>query len=267
MMAADTRVSFQSETGGIASWKDYKAYRKAIEINGILYGFAGTNLYFIELLEELRLGSADVDVLDFLATEAQTADQSFIVMRYDNDLRIFGFLDGALYDSSSTILNVDYYGIGSGAHCSVYKKHKSSNSALIPIRKIIETNEKAIKKAVKKDASLSQEHYGNICHQAGGDNGTGGEINMTTQQKSTNIIEDQLGVLRAIENEAASYGAVAVCSIDEVLEKEKLDKLGVKASNMQQKVPNREQQKLHERMTKRMAERRDLARKIAEARC
>ncbi|MUK47568.1 hypothetical protein GNP85_00035 [Aliivibrio fischeri] len=266
MMAADTRVSFADENGRVVSWTDYKDYRKAIDVNGVLYGFAGLNDYYEELLEELNIGSNDIDVLDFLSQQAKKENHSFIVMRYETDFRIFGHLDNTLYDSTSTALNVEYHGIGSGANSRIYKKHRNNNSPLIPIRKIIETNEKAIKQATKNGASINKEHYATICAQAGGDNGTGGVINMTTAQKTNAIIQEQLTTLRSIGTEAASLGAVAVCSMDESFEKQKLDKLGVQASKNYQNVPNKDQQELHERMIKRMAERKAQSQKVVEAR-
>lgn len=266
MMAADTRVSYSNAANIVVGWEDYDDYRKAIEVDGVLYGFAGRNDYFIDLLEELLIGSNDIDVLDFLALNAKDKNHSFAILRFDGELRIFGYLDKTLYDSSSTVLNVSTYGIGSGAKCDVYKKHKKNISPLIPIRKIIETNSKAIKKAQANDASIKKDQYGIICFQAGGDNGTGGVINMTTAQNSNAIVQDQLDTLRAIQTEAASLGAVAVCSIDESYEKKKLDKLGVQASKNTQSVPNKEQQELHERMMKRMAERQAHIQKIMESR-
>lgn len=265
-MAADTRVSFTNPAGAVVGWRDYSNYRKAIEFNGVLYGFAGHNDYYIELLEELKIGTDDIDVLDFLAQDAKSTNRSFAVIRFLDELRIFGYLDKTLYDSSSTILNVDYYGIGSGAKSKVYNKHKSNVSPMVPIKKIIETNDRAVKKALKNDARITKAQYGSICAQAGGDNGTGGVINMTTTQNVEAIVQDQLDTLRAIDAEAASLGAVAVCSIDESYEKKKLDKLGVQSSKNQQNVPNKQQQELHERMMKRMAERRANAQKVMESR-
>lgn len=254
-MAADTRVSYSNKANVIVGWDDYDNYRKAIDVNGVLYGFAGHNDYFIDLLEELLLNSDDVDVLDYLAANAKNKNQSFAILRYDGELRIFGYLDKTLYDSSSTVLNVSTYGIGSGANCDVYKRHKSNSSPMIPIRKIIDTNSKAIKKAKENDASIKKDQYGTICSQAGGDNGTGGVINMTTAQNSNAIVQEQLDTLRVIQTAAASLGAVAVCSLNESYERQKLEKLGVQASKNTQSVPNKEQQELHERMAKRMAER------------
>jgi hypothetical protein len=171
---------------------------------------------------------ADIEILDALASYAHDKKSDFLIMRYDGSLKCFGYLKGSdsLYNSSSAILNVDKYGIGSGAYCKMYKQHQENISARYPIRKIIECNNKAIKKAEKK-ANIKQSDHADVCYNAGGDHGTGGKIKMTTLQTDNNILQSQISVLQRISGDARGSNAVAVCSFDPKKEKEKLDKLGV----------------------------------------
>lgn len=245
MMAADSRVSYvDPKTGHLMSWKDYDEFLKAIEYDGKLYGFAGSNKFFLLFLLNMQAGKYnDVQILHALAGMAKQQSDSFLIMRYDTELHCFGYLSdsNSLYDINSAALNTDKYAIGTGAYTPTYKKHQKNISAMFPIRQIIAVNEKALAKAEKRAKGQSIDHS-LVCFQAGGDHGTGGEIKMTTLQTETNVVQAQINVLKRISSEANASRAVAVCSFNAQVEKEKLEKLGVKPNKTEQILSDEEEE-------------------------
>lgn len=245
MMAADSRVSYvDKDTGELQSWKDYDDYLKAIEYDGKLYGFAGSNKFFLLFLLNIQVGKyTDVQILHALAGMAKKESDSFLIMRYDTELHCFGYLSDSdsLYDIHSAALNTDKYAIGTGAYTPTYKKHQNNISAMFPIRQIIAVNEKALTKAKKRAKGQAIDHPF-VCFKAGGDHGTGGEIKMTTLQTETNVVQAQIDVLKRISSEANASRAVAVCSFDSQVEREKLENLGVKPSKNEQVLSKEEEE-------------------------
>lgn len=244
-MAADSRVTFE-HGDGTRTCRDYDNYLKVIKYNDVLYGFAGTNNYFQKFLELLLTSSlSDMQILDALTSAANRNKHDFLVLRYEDELRCFGYIvkENSLYDSSVEPLNVESYGIGSGATTTIYKKHSEHRLPSFPIRKIIDKNSAAIAKAKKKEsqkvAKMKKQGLRNVnpqaidcayvCAKAGGDYGTGGVIKMTDMQLERDVVQAQIGVLAGISQDAKSSNAVAVCSFDAKTEKEKLDSLGVHA--------------------------------------
>ncbi|AYV12973.1 hypothetical protein [Shewanella algae] len=247
MMAADSRVTFQS-AGVTVSCKDYDGYRKVIDVDGVLYGFAGANsMFHLFLVHELgaKFGMTDVEFLDQLADSGKQNSQEFVIIRYSGELRTFGYLGGEVFDSTSEPLKCSFYGIGSGAKTRVYNKHKNGASPMTPISKIIQMNAKTVKKFSSSAAIMDLVH---ACHSAGSDYGTGGKINMTTTQSSMEVVREQARLLETISGHAAAYNAVAVCNFDASVEKSKLEKKGVKPSTKQQDVPSLEQLRVREQL-------------------
>lgn len=253
VMAADSRVTFQDSEGKAVKCIDYDNYLKIITVNGVLYGFAGANsMYSLFLEYELgrKVGMNDVQFLDELASVGKQNMQEFIIMRYENELRSFGYLGDDIYDSSSEPLRVTYHAIGSGSKTKVYKKHKSDMSPRIPISKIIDTNSKATKKATIGTSIMDLVH---ACYQSGGDYGTGGKINMTTMQSEMDVVSEQVSLLATISGQAASFNAVAVCSLDASTERRKLESKGVHPSTKQQDVPSEAQVNLRAKLANEIA--------------
>ncbi len=244
-MAADSRVSYiDPKTGKLQSWKDYDDYLKAIEYNGKLYGFAGSNRFFLLFLLNMQANKfTDVQILHALARMAKKESDDFLIMRYDTELHCFGYLSDSdsLYDINSAPLKTDKYAIGTGAYTPTYKRHQKNISAMFPIKQIIAVNGKALLKAEKKANGRPIDHS-LVCLKAGGDHGTGGEIKMTTLQTEKNVVQAQIDVLKRISSEANASRAVAVCSFDTQVEKEKLEKLGVKPSDVEQALSQEEEE-------------------------
>ncbi|MFA0613906.1 hypothetical protein AB4582_06730 [Vibrio splendidus] len=245
MMAADSRVSYiDAKSGQLQSWKDYDDYLKAIECDGKLYGFAGSNRFFLLFLLNLQQKKyTDVQILHALAGMAKKEKDSFLIMRYDTELHCFGYLSDSdsLYDINSAALETDKYAIGTGAYTPTYKRHQTNISAMFPIKQIIVVNEKAVAKAEKKAKGQPIDHPF-ICLKAGGDHGTGGEIKMTTLQTESNVVQAQINVLKRISSEANASRAVAVCSFDSQVEREKLENLGVKPNKTEQVLSKEEEE-------------------------
>lgn len=249
-MASDHRVSFMSNTqpGKITHWKDYQKFRKSFCYQDVLYGFAGTNSalrlflqYMKQQPEQQRIGF-DITLLDNLAAQAEEHKVEFLMMRYQGNLQVFGYLKegtGKLYNSSSgQLLTVEQHGIGSGARSIAYAQKKGSPCPTEPIKAIIKANEDALRKLERvtrkkklKIESISIDDKMLACEAAGGDPLTGGGCVMTKRISQNNVFDEQIAVLDSIEGVAASYNSFAFCSLDPAKEKENLDKLGFKPSH------------------------------------
>ena len=246
-MGSDSRVSWVTNKGLVVRVFDSPSYFKVANINGVLYGFAGTNFIFRKFLESYTDVVLDSNkVLDTLVALAHHNRIQFCLLRYDGELREFANSPAALgekeifLDSKSPPLQTKYHAIGSGRGSKMYNKNKTNNHVCLPIRKIIGANVKTLNKkqyaAIKskigvsdftEDEAIAIFH---ACDRAGGDIFTGGEIRIMEKQRTVTTQEaaaKQVQILKRIDGEAKSRGVVCASPINAAKEIAQLQNLGV----------------------------------------
>jgi ATP-dependent protease HslVU (ClpYQ) peptidase subunit len=245
-MASDSRVSWvDAKTHLITRWFDSKDYLKTISLDGVLYGFAGVNSFFKTFLENYNTKGDSVDLLDSLVVIAKNMGAEFYILRYDTNLQLFAHSPEVIGEhgneeifriSKDPIINKDLYAIGSGAHSQKYKAHRLNSSAAFPIRKIVDANTKGLKKAnvlhllskVAKDKLTPEEsrRVFQACSSKGGDLGTGGEVNMTTNAINKKQLAQQVAIMNKMDGQAKANGAVCASPINAASEIKKLNDMG-----------------------------------------
>ncbi|MDH6017995.1 hypothetical protein [Vibrio splendidus] len=235
-IAGDSRVSFiDPKTKKIVGWQDCDNFYKAFTLDGVTYGFAGTN----GCLSWFYRNYTSKDTLNDLVTLAKSQKVTFYILAYENkELRLYHHDNGKFTDDSvGNVIKSKSYGIGSGASSSVFLKNQAvSATANRPIDAIIKLNEQATK-------GKAESEHEQLCLLAGSDNGTGGKVKMAT----TITIQDQLHVLASIKNKSDSMNAVAFCNIDSEQEQEKMQSAGVEPKAVDSDEANEQANKLQEK--------------------
>ena len=249
VMASDTRVSYLNSNGKIAKWDDVDEFLKCVDIGGVLYGFAGTNIIFAEFLKEYDLIINRSDFwLDSLVEFAKHIGVQFYIMRYDGSLQLFAYSRAdpgsdqpeIKRTSRDQAVNSKTFAIGSGRFSKMYKENKGKGGAQLPIRRIVGANLKAIarcnlKDVVKKakNATLNDKESEKIafaCYEEGGDLPTGGKINMTTKQSDIQmereLVGEQVKLLEGLEDAASSNDLRCASPFDAAEEAARLNSMG-----------------------------------------
>jgi hypothetical protein len=245
-IACDSRVTWiENDSGFPLRWFDSTDFRKAIIIDDVMYGFAGSNAMFKIFLEHYSNRDDSEFVLDTVVKLAKGYRVQFFIIRYDGvELKLFGYSPKSeIYpeifrSSADPSIPKSCYAIGSGKESKEYKKHKISKNAQLPIMKIISANSKGLKKAgmldlnerVAKgnlDLELSKQAYF-ACQNKGGDLFTGGDVNMS-QSATREQITEQVAIMNRMDQEAKANGAVCASPINATLEVQQLKSMGLKA--------------------------------------
>lgn len=252
-IACDSRTSWVDQYGYIVKWIDNPKYKKAIMLDGVMYGFAGANCIF-QLFLDLYSKSTNPKeeseaILDTLVEYSKNNKYQFMIIRYDEiGLKMFAYsppntLENApeLYKiSKDSIIDTDTYAIGSGKESRMYLKHQGEKVPTVPIHKIISTNKLALtKKQFKllvKRVSAGQhllsayesKQLHNACYLKGGDLFTGGVVNMCKSATMKEVLT-QINIMERMDCQAKASGAVCASPINALHEKQNLEALGHKA--------------------------------------
>ena len=267
-MACDSRSSLVDKSNGmITKWFDSAKYKKTINIDGVMYGFAGLNTLYKIFLENYSDRETSEDILDAVVELAKNNIAQFMLMRYDGEnLKIFAYSPPnalhrvpEIYKISSDLpIETDCYAIGSGKDSKMYLKHQFNASPQVPIHQIISTNKTALSKKkyrhlvlkVSKGNTLttaeSLELY-KACSLKGGDLFTGGIVNMCKNATKQEIIE-QVAIMEDMDKQAKASGAVCASPINAALEKAHLESLGHSAVSSNRVVMNENMSRLLEKM-------------------
>ncbi|CAK2502978.1 conserved hypothetical protein [Vibrio crassostreae] len=263
-IACDSRVTWVNQDGLPIKWLDSEPYRKALSLDGVMYGFAGTNLVYRVFLENYTNEENSEFLLDTCVQFARNKAMQFFIIRYDGEnLKLFSYSPPSeqsqeiLRISSDPVIDKDCYVIGSGKHSKVYKKHKSNKNAKLPIFKIISANSVGMKKGgvlhleskVANDELTLNESVEafHACQKKGGDIFTGGEVKMNrnaTQQE----INVQVEVLKQMDAQAKAANAVCASPVDANLEVKSLNSLGQYAVSPHSIKMNSQRRNLLEKM-------------------
>lgn len=267
-MACDSRTSWvDNQTSFITKWFDSSKYKKTINIDGVMYGFAGLNAIYKLFLEYYTSKEKSEELLDAIVELAKKNKAQFMLMRYDgNDLKIFAYSPPndlykipEIYKSSSDEpLETDSYAIGSGKHSKMYIQHQLNGNVMTPIHKIIFANKtelskkkyKQLLKIVAEGNTLNEAQavcLFQACNKKGGDLFTGGNVNMCNIATKADILE-QVAIMDKMDQEAKAFDAVCSSPIDAVLEKEHLEQLGHSAVSKSKVILNENMSKLLDSM-------------------
>ena len=245
-MASDSRVSLIDNSSSLPNrWFDSADYLKTIMLDGVLYGFAGTNTMFKIFMQYYTTKSKSVELLDTLVVLAKDRVAQFFIIRYENnDLRLFAYSPPGpnandtheIYlISKDPVINKNYYAIGSGKQAKEYKKNRFNSSAQVPIKKIIGANLAGFKKAgmlelldkvIKEKLTPSESDKAYFaCKAKGGDLFTGGEVKMSKNVNQQQLAE-QIKIMDDMDKLAKDSGAICASPIDAALEVKQLKSLG-----------------------------------------
>lgn len=244
-IASDSRVTFvDSETSLPTYWFDSSDFLKTLTIDGVMYGFAGANVMFKAFLQHYTTKCESEFLLDTLVQIAKQKSIQFFILRYDNsELKLFAYSPPDIQDPASEIFRIssdpaissNVYAIGSGKFSKEYKKHRTSVSAQVPIRRIIAANELGFKKAGMLNlwtngpsSSLKPEESKQAylaCQSRGGDLFTGGEVKMT-KNATKEQIDEQVAVMDRMDQQAKSMGSVCASPVMASLEVRNLKSIG-----------------------------------------
>lgn len=245
-------------------WYDSKDFLKNMIIDGVMYGFAGSNAMFkIFLLNYCSKETSDF-VLDTVVQLAKKNRVQFFIIRYDGEeLKLFAYsppADGSpeiFRISADPCINRSAYAIGSGKFSKEYKKNKGEKSAQVPIRRIISANMKGLKCAGMLD--LDKRMANGImtieeskmafqaCNRKGGDLFTGGDVNMSQNATREKIME-QVAIMDRMDQQAKAVGSVCASPVDANLEVEQLRLMGLKAVSDHRIEDTEERKALFRRM-------------------
>jgi len=241
-IACDSRVTWVNPHGLPIKWHDSKPYRKSLTLDGVMYGFAGTNLVYRTFLENYTSKEESDFVLDTCVQFAKNKSMQFFIIRYDGvELKQFSYSPPNILSpeilriSADPAINKDCYVIGSGKYSKEYKKNRNNKNARFPIQRIISANSTGMKKGrithleskVINDVLTldeSRDAY-SACQKKGGDIFTGGEVKMNRDATQQEIL-DQIEVLRRMDGEAKAANAVCASPVDARLEVKALNSLG-----------------------------------------
>jgi len=246
LMASDSRVSWVNKITNLpVRWFDSKDYLKTITLDGVLYGFAGTNVMFKMFMQGYKTKEESVHWLDTLVESAKQNNCEFYMIRYgDSELQLFAYsppktnqnnTEEIYLISKDPIINKSFFAIGSGKHSKEFKKYRLNSSAQLPIKKIIEANMAGFKKEgvlellhkVTKSMLTTEESDKAFfaCHGSGGDIFTGGVVNMS-KSANTQQLENQIKIMDDMDSHAKANGAVCASPVNASLEIAQLNKMG-----------------------------------------
>jgi hypothetical protein len=267
-MACDSRSSWiDSSEGMITRWFDSSKYKKTINIDGVMYGFAGLNTLYKIFLEYYSDRESSEKILDAVVELAKNNMAQFMLMRYDGEhLKIFAYSPPnvlhrvpEIYKISSDLpIETDCYAIGSGKDSKMYLKHQFNASPQVPIHQIISTNKTALSKKkyrhlvlkVSKGNTLTTDESIELyqaCSSKGGDLFTGGIVNMCKNATKQEIME-QVAIMEDMDKQAKASGAVCASPINAALEKAHLEALGHSAVSSNRVVMNEDMSRLLDKM-------------------
>lgn len=243
-IACDSRVSWINNDGLPIRIFDSLDYFKALTIDGVMYGFAGTNLIFKEFLKNYKTKADSITLLDTLVQFAKNNKMQFFMIRYENnELKLFAYSPDFPEINSPEIFRISkdpaisqsIFAIGSGKHCKVYKKNKVNLDPRVPIRYIISANTKGLKKnhmldlvdgSVTRKLTLDESRLAyQACKGQGGDIFTGGEVRVT-HQISQHQIDSQIKVMDDMDRQAKASNAVCASPVNAHLEIKQLESMG-----------------------------------------
>ncbi|MBS9822615.1 hypothetical protein HKB31_16635 [Vibrio alginolyticus] len=241
-IASDSRVTWVDKNQGLPTkWFDSIDFLKTMMIDGVMYGFAGTNVMFKLFLQNYTTKADSEFLLDTIVQLAQVNQVQFFIIRFDGtNLKLFAYSPPGdapeiLRISTDPAIDKGMYAIGSGKYSKEYKKNRANKNAQVPIRKIITANRLGLKKArildLDKKVSSgvltheeSQQAYF-ACQSKGGDLFTGGEVKMT-KSVTRQQMDEQVAILDRMDQQAKATGAVCASPVDASLEVKQLHSLG-----------------------------------------
>jgi len=268
-MASDSRVSWIDKSTNLPNkWFDSKDYLKTITLDGVLYGFAGTNVMFKMFMEYYTDKANSESLLDTLVEFAKQNIIQFFIIRYgDGELKLFAYSppnpnknnEQEIYRiSKDPLINKNLYAIGSGKYSKEYKKNRLNSNAQLPIRKIIAANLAGFKKegmlellnkVTNNILTLDESREAYIaCQKKGGDLFTGGEVNMSTNANKQQLAK-QIKIMDDMDKLAKANGAVCASPVNAALEVEQLNRLGQYAISPHQVEQTTERSMLLNKMT------------------
>jgi hypothetical protein len=247
-MASDSRVSWIDKSTNLPNkWFDSKDYLKTITLDGVLYGFAGTNVIFKMYMKLYTDKAKSESLLDTLVEFAKQNIIQFFIIRYvDNELKLFAYSPPNPYEnnrqeiyriSKDPLINKNSYAIGSGKYSKEYKKNRFNSSVQLPIRKIISANLAGFKKEGMLELLHKVTVTNNIlthdesreaylaCQRKGGDLFTGGEVNMSRNANKQQLAE-QIQIMDDMDKLAKANGAICASPVNAALEVDQLIRLG-----------------------------------------
>lgn len=242
-MASDSRVSWVNNSLGIPTrWFDVSDFHKSVTIDGVVYGFAGTNAMFKMFLMMYSDKASSEFLLDTIVEKARMLSIQFFIMRYDGvKLRLFAYSpkndqgEEIYRISTNPEINQSYHAIGSGSQSKEYKRNRLNTSAILPIRKIIKANFAGMKKqgmlqlnkkVLQEEISPDESRDAFIaCQAKGGDLFTGGEVNMSQLNSNTDI-KKQINIMNDMDLMAKANNSVCASPINAGLEIEQLNRIG-----------------------------------------
>jgi hypothetical protein len=241
-MASDSRVSWINSLGIPIRWIDQKDFRKSVTIDGVIYGFAGTNAMFKMFLMMYSGKASSEFLLDTIVEKARVMAIQFFIIRYDGEkLRLFAYSpkneqNQEIYRISiNPAIDQSFYAIGSGSQSKEYKRNRLNTSAVLPIRKIIKANFAGMKKkgmlqlnekVLKEDVSPEESKDAYFaCQENGGDLFTGGEVKMSQLNTNTDI-KKQINIMNNMDLKAKANNSVCASPINAGLAIEQLHRIG-----------------------------------------
>lgn len=243
-IASDSRVSWvDKDTNLPIRWFDSEDFLKTVQIDNVMYGFAGTNIMYKMFLDLYTSLEDSISLLDTLVEFAKLNGVQFFIIRYDSQLRLFAYSPAVpeqgepeIYRfSKDPIINKDIYAIGSGKYSKEYRKHRFNSNAQAPIRKIISANntgfkkarvEDLIKKVVKDNLTPDESREAYLaCRVKGGDLFTGGRVNMS-KNADKDFLKKQVQIMDKMDLRAKANNAVCASPVKASLEVEQLNRIG-----------------------------------------
>lgn len=242
-MASDSRVTWlDSKTNDPTRWFDSPDFLKTLVIDGVMYGFAGTNAIFKTFLSFYTTKERSEFLLDTIVQLAKDSNLHIYIIRYDGiELKLFAYSKNektsaeVLRVSSDPAIDRGYYAIGSGKHSKEYKKNRLNMHAHLPIRRIINANKLGLQKAgmlklcnkVDSGVIILDEAKRAVlaCHEEGGDLYTGGEVNMAKSMTKEQV-KEQVAILDAMDRQAKVAGAVCASPVYTDFEVKQLKAMG-----------------------------------------
>lgn len=131
-MASDSRVTWiNPATNRPIRWFDSPNFLKTLVLDGVMYGFAGTNAMFKTFLMYYTTREESEFLLDSIVQLAKNNNLHIFIIRYDLvGLKLFAYSKNnetsaeVLRVSTDPMIERNYYAIGSGKYSKVYKKNR-----------------------------------------------------------------------------------------------------------------------------------------------
>lgn len=238
-MASDSRVTWVNQDNLPIQWFDSTDYLKTLMIDGVMYGFAGTNMIFKMFLKTYTTVEQSEFALDSAVLFAKKKGIQFFIIRYDGALKLFAYSPPGGNNpeifrmSKDPEIKKSTYAIGSGKYAKEFTRNKMAPHAQVPVRRIISANLLGLKNIPGfSQASASQKltpeqsiNAYHACKRKGGDIFTGGEVNMS-QHVTHHQVQKQIDILERMDNQAKAVGAVCASPVDAILEVNQLRQMG-----------------------------------------